>query len=342
MLTFESDAVYELAGKMPKIDPQDLGDFGKQRQWLLANGLGTLVNRARIDLNNRVRTYRESLRCDSPTEAQPACNVTGRLMAQTNRVGQPEQVFAQFAFAFELAKAEPLVVGINLVAPEDHTVALRDYSLHMTMVGYLASQLPEVKISLHAGELTMGLVRPEDLRFHIRQAVEIAKARRIGHGVDILHEDEPFELMAKMKERGVAVEICLTSNDVILNVKGADHPLPDYLKAGVPVVLASDDEGVARIDLSNEFLRAVRDYGLTYPELKRLARNSLEYSFLPGESLWRSNAPYIMASACSADAPGMRTPSESCGKLLERSERALEQWRLEAAFIEFENLSWLR
>ena len=342
MLTFESDAVYELAGKMPKIDPQDQGDFGKQRQWLLANGLRTLVNRARIDLNNRVRTYRESLKCDSPTEAQPACNVTGRLMAQTNRVGQPEQVFAQFAFAFELAKAEPLVVGINLVAPEDHTVALRDYSLHMTMVGYLASQLPEVKISLHAGELTMGLVRPEDLRFHIRQAVEIAKARRIGHGVDILHEDEPFELMAKMKQRGVAVEICLTSNDVILNVKGADHPLPDYLKAGVPVVLASDDEGVARIDLSNEFLRAVRDYDLTYPDLKRLARNSLEYSFLPGESLWRSNAPYIMALACSADAPGTRRPSESCDKLLERSERALEQWRLEAAFIEFENLSWFR
>ena len=170
--------------------------------------------------------------------------------------------------------------------------------------------------------------------------MEIAKARRIGHGVDILHEDEPFDLMAKMKERGVLVEICLTSNDVILNVKGADHPLPDYLKAGVPVALASDDEGVARIDLSNEFLRAVRDYGLTYPDLKRLARNSLEYSFLPGESLWRSNAPYIMALACSADAPGTRRPSESCDKLLERSERALEQWRLEAAFIEFENLSW--
>jgi adenosine deaminase/adenosine deaminase CECR1 len=212
----------------------------------------------------------------------------------------------------------------------------------MSMVGYLGSQLPEVNISLHAGELTMGLVRPEDLRFHIRQAVEIAKARRIGHGVDILHEDEPFDLMAKMKERGVLVEINLTSNDVILNVKGADHPLPDYLKAGVPVALASDDEGVARIDLSNEFLRAARDYGLTYPDLKRLARNSLEYSFLPGESLWQRNAPYSLASACAADTPGTRSPSASCGELLKRSARAREQWRLEAAFIEFENLSWFR
>jgi len=91
--------------------------------------------------------------------------------------------------------------------------------------------------------------------------------------------------MVMMKDRAVLVEICLTSNDVILNVKGADHPLPDYLKAGVPVTLASDDEGVARIDLSSDYLRAARDYGLTYPDLKRLARNSLEYGFLLGESL---------------------------------------------------------
>jgi hypothetical protein len=342
MLTFESDAVHELAGRMPKIGGRQQSDFAEHRRWLLSNGLQPLVQRARTDLNSRVRKYRETLKCDSPSEAQPACKVTVRLIAQTNRVGEPEQVFAQLAFAFELANAEPLVVGINLVAPEDHAVAIRDYSLHMRMVGYLAGQMPRVNIALHAGELTLGLVRPEDLRFHIREAVEIAKARRIGHGVGILHEDEPFELMAKMRERAVLVEICLTSNDVILNVKGADHPLPDYLQAGVPVALASDDEGVARIDLSHEFFRAARDYGLTYPDLKRLARNSLEYSFLPGESLWKSNAPYSLAAACAGDAPGTRSRSPDCGDLLKRSERAREQWRLEAAFIEFENLPWLR
>jgi hypothetical protein len=343
MLSFEWKAVGDLAAKMPTISPQEHPDFGLQRQWLLANGLGSIVARARSDLNERVSKYRKSLKCDHALEAQPACNVTVRVIAQSTRTYPPENVFAQLVFAFELALAEPRVVGINLVAPEDHPVALVDYSLHMRMVGYLASQLPQVNIALHAGELTMGLVRPEDLRFHIRQAVDIAKARRIGHGVGVLYENEPFELMAKMKERGVLVEICLTSNDVILNVKGADHPLPVYLEAGVPVTLASDDEGVARIDLSNEYLRAARDYGLTYPDLKRLVRNSLEYSFLPGESLWQSNAPYTLASACAADAPGgTGAPSENCRKLLERSERAREQWRLEAAFAEFENLPWLR
>ena len=80
--------------------------------------------------------------------------------------------------------------------------------------------------------------------------------------------------------RPVAIEINLTSNDVILGVRGKDHPLPAYLAAGVPVVLSSDDAGISRIDLTNEYLRAARDFGLEYRALKAIARNALIYSFL--------------------------------------------------------------
>ena len=52
-----------------------------------------------------------------------------------------------------------------------------------------------------------------------------------------------------MAERNVLVEIALTSNDMILGVSGDDHPLPTYLKYGVPVALATDDEGVSRLSL---------------------------------------------------------------------------------------------
>jgi len=76
------------------------------------------------------------------------------------------------------------------------------------------------------------------------------------------------------------VEINLTSNDLILGVRGKDHPFPVYLTAGVPVVLSTDDAGVSRIDLTNEYFRAARDYGLGYAQLKAIARNSLSYSFL--------------------------------------------------------------
>jgi hypothetical protein len=79
-------------------------------------------------------------------------------------------------------------------------------------------------------------------------------------------------------------------------VKGADHPLALYRKAGVPFVLSTDDEGVSRIDLTNEYLRAVTEQGLNYADLKAAARASLEYAFLPGASLWA--APRTPVAAC--------------------------------------------
>ena len=83
-----------------------------------------------------------------------------------------------------------------------------------------------------------------------------------------------------MRRKPVAVEINLTSNDVILGVRGNDHPLMAYWTARVPVVLSTDDMGVSRIDLSNEYFRAARDYPFGYRELKKVARNSLDHAFI--------------------------------------------------------------
>jgi len=126
-------------------------------------------------------------------------------------------------------------------------------------------------------------VPSDDLRFHIRQAVEVAKAQRVGHAVDLAFEDDMEGLLATMRRNGVAVEINLTSNDKILGVRGRDHPLPTYLAAGVPVVLSTDDAGISRIDLTNEYFRASRDYGLDYEALKTIARASLAHAFLQSE-----------------------------------------------------------
>jgi hypothetical protein len=186
-------------------------------------------------------------------------------------------VFAQTATAAALIRAEPRLVGLNLVGPEDYLVARRDYTRQMEIVRFLATDVP---VALHAGELWLGLVPPPDLTFHIRQAIEIAGARRIGHGVTLAFERDAQGLLAQMRVRPTVVEINLTSNDLILGVRGKDHPFPVYLAAGVPVVLSSDDAGVSRIDLTNEYFRAARDYGLGYPQLKAIARNSLDYSFL--------------------------------------------------------------
>ena len=87
-------------------------------------------------------------------------------------------------------------------------------------------------------------------------------------------------LLAERRARPVVVEINLSSNDIILGVRGKDHPLPTYLAAGVPVVLSTDHAGVSRINLTNEYFRAARDYGLSYRTLKAIARNALIHSFL--------------------------------------------------------------
>ena len=149
------------------------------------------------------------------------------------------------------------------------------------MLNYLHSVYPTVHISLHAGELAPGLVPPDGLKFHIREAVELGHAERIGHGADIMYERDARQLLVEMASKRIAVEINLTSNDVILGLKGREHPLTLYRAAGVPLALCTDDEGVSRIDLTHEYARAASDFGLTYLDLKNIARNSVRYSFLP-------------------------------------------------------------
>ena len=228
------------------------------------------------------------------------------------------------------------MVSVNPVQPEHDYVPRHDFSLHMKMFDYMHRLYPTVHRTLHAGELAPGLVPPEDLRFHIRDSIEIAHAERIGHGVDVMYESDPMGLLREMAQRKVMVEICLTSNDVILGVRGERHPLRLYMKHGVPVALATDDEGVSRSDMTREYQRAVEDFELGYAELKTMARTSLEHAFLPGASLWAQTAPFKLTAACAANSPGGPPMSRSCRELLQSSERARVQWSLEAAFDQFE------
>jgi len=106
--------------------------------------------------------------------AAPACAVQVRFLYQVLRAFPPQQVFAQTVLAFEVAAADPKVVGINFVQPEDAYKAMAEYHRQMLMLDYLHSVYPAVHISLHAGELVPGMVPPAGLSFHIRQAVELA------------------------------------------------------------------------------------------------------------------------------------------------------------------------
>lgn len=127
----------------------------------------------------------------------------------------------------------------------------------------------------------------------MRESVMKGHAERIAHGVDIMHEYDPVGLLKELARRDVMIEICLTSNDTILGVRKEQHPLATYLQYGVPVALATDDEGVSRSEISREYLKAAEEHRLGYIQLKTMARTSLQYSFLPGVSLWADARRFI-------------------------------------------------
>jgi hypothetical protein len=312
------------------------GNFQNMLNQLKSNGID---NAAAIGITNLRAAEAEKdrlLKCGT-TQADAGCAVTIRYIAQVSRGSGLSQVFAQMVTGFALANdPNSKVVALNLVQPEDGLASMQNFSLHMQMLSFLRPLYPQAHVSLHAGELAPGVVPPEGLTFHIRDSVLVARAERIGHGVDIMHESEPYQLLEEMARRNVMIEICLSSNDLILGVSGSQHPLATYMKYGVPVALATDDEGVSRSEISREFLKAAEDQGLGYLQLKMMARNSLQYAFISGGSLWSDGHRFVSVTQCNQDVTVMKLTSAACRQYLDSNEKAKLQWKLEEDFREFE------
>ncbi len=269
-------------------------DLGKLRDKLLAAGFDDVVSAATRRLDEAEARQRDLLHCGMP-QADAGCLVTARYISVVARASLPALVFAQMLAGFEIVTHEPRVVALNLVQPEDAPIATRDFSLHMSMLDFLHRLYPKVAITLHAGELVDGLVTPEALRFHIRDSVEKGHALRIGHGAGVMYEDGALALLKEMASRRILVEIALSSNDLVLGIKGGRHPLRTYLKYGVPVALVTDDAGVARSTLTLEFRKGVEEQGLDYRTLKQMARNSLAYAFADAGTKKRLRAELELA-----------------------------------------------
>lgn len=308
-------------------------------------GFAAQLDRDVAAVTGAASRYRTTLGCDGATPP-PACGVRVRFVAQVSRTGGNDQIFGQLISAFEMAARTPQLVAVNLSSPEDDPASLRNYDLHMAMLDLLYNRYrvtgrSPLHITLHAGEITPRFLPPgyaNHNTFHIRRAVEVGHAERIGHGIAVLSETDAEGLLRTMRERGVMVEVCLSSNDQILEVRGQDHPLSRYITDGVPVALATDDQGVSRSSLAGEYARAVRDQGIEYRQLKAMARASLEHAFLPGASLWVDLGRREPVAVCApTERAGLgESPGEACADFLRGSERAQLQWELEGRFRTFE------
>jgi aminodeoxyfutalosine deaminase len=116
----------------------------------------------------------------------------------------------------------------------------------------------------------------------LRETLDLLAPDRIGHGVRCL---EDGEIAAQLRDRGIALEVCPSSN-VALGVSPsfAEHPLPRLLEAGLAVSLGSDDPPLFGTTLTDEYLRCAATFGWGRGEVLAMAQAAVEHSFMGGEA----------------------------------------------------------
>ena len=165
-----------------------------------------------------------------------------------------------------------MFAAVNMVGREDND---KGYPLRfLETLRELRRDVGDVRLSIHAGEVD----EPND---HVRDTLLLG-AERIGHGLNLITDDDTMLLM---RHGRYLVEINLVSNYLLQYVNDyAQHPFPEYLRTGIPVALSTDDRGMWDSTMTDEFFVAVREFDLTWNEIKLLSQNSLQYAFVEPET----------------------------------------------------------
>jgi adenosine deaminase CECR1 len=161
-----------------------------------------------------------------------------------------------------------LFVAVNMVGREDND---KGYPLRfLPALRDLRRQYSGVRLSIHAGEV-------DEPNSHVRDTLLLG-ADRIGHGLNLISDDDTMRLM---RHGPYLVEINLISNLLLNYVNDyTEHPFPEYLRTGIPVALSTDDRGMWDSTMTDEFFVAVREFDLSFAEVRQLSRNSLAYAFV--------------------------------------------------------------
>lgn len=159
-------------------------------------------------------------------------------------------------------------VAIDMVGREDND---KGHPLRfLSTLRRLRSEFPDIELSIHAGEV-------DEPNRHIRDTLLLG-ANRIGHGVNLLTDPDTLLLM---RHGPYLVEINLVSNLLLEYIdEYRQHPFPELLRIEVPVALSTDDRGMWDSNITDEFFVAVKEFNLSWAEVKRLSENSLQYAFV--------------------------------------------------------------
>ena len=126
-------------------------------------------------------------------------------------------------------------------------------------------------LTIHAGEAGGAA--------NVRQAVEEFHADRIGHGIRAVDDAAVVELLRK---KNILLEVSLTSNchtGVVASMR--EHPLKQLMQQKVPITINTDDPAISGITLTDDYVTAIQELGVTREDLKALNRTALDHAFYP-------------------------------------------------------------
>ncbi len=171
-----------------------------------------------------------------------------------------------FRKAAELKQKYPSVVGVGIGGDEARGPAQDFREL------YLEAKEQGLRLTCHAGEST----GPQS----VWAAVNIG-AERIGHALTAQQDDD---LIAILAERQIPLELNITSNLRTGCCPALfEHPVKRYFEEGLMVTLNSDDPPFFGANLLDEYLLAYREFEFSFEQLREVAANSVEASFLSPE-----------------------------------------------------------
>lgn len=196
-------------------------------------------------------------------KAEQDFDITVKLLTTIRRDYKQDK--ASRAVDVAIRYADQSIVGLDLAGDEVNYPAQPFAKL------FNKAKEAGLGITVHAGEAAGAE--------SVRTAIELLRADRIGHGV---RASEDLEVIDLVREREITLEMCPTSNIQTAAVKAITrHPLRAFYQIGLHVTVNTDDPSVSNTTLTDEYMVAVRDIGVTVPEINQMILTGVRAAFLP-------------------------------------------------------------
>jgi adenosine deaminase len=201
--------------------------------------------------------------CESTKAAAQEFGVKVGLIVSVNRHETLE--LAEKVIGLAADRIDQGLVGLDLAGNE------AEFPAQPFAAVFREAQQAGLKATIHAGEWGGAA--------NVREAVEVFHADRIGHGVRVL---EDASIVALARERGIAFEVCITSNCQTGVIPACSvHPLMQMLDDGLYITIGTDDPSISQITLSDEYQRACEELKMPQITLKERILAAAKACFLP-------------------------------------------------------------